>query len=307
MPLSAAVPALAAWRRRQREQSVAGRWRYRVSWVPVAGLGGDGVLGGRWLLVVPAGAGSWRAGCRVRPGAGGRRGGGGGGHGGHGGCGPAGAGPAGAGGDAARRWRLAGRSAGWCRCWRWMSGSWRGAQACRSGVAGSLVLVQALGDAGIGARLWVLTCGAVAAGGETGRPRARCRRWCGGWAWQRDWSTRAGGAGWSMCPRRCDGPGGGVVAGGAGRGDGGGSGRDQGGRGAGPAAGTCARPAARGAAVGGVGCGAGDRGFGCAGAADRVVAGHPRRAAGSADLAAGDGRAGGGRGWRRGCAGRAAR
>src|ERR1017187_2773627 len=33
-----------------------------------------------------------------------------------------------------------------------------------AGVAGTLTLVQALGDAGIGAPLWLLTCGAVAAG-----------------------------------------------------------------------------------------------------------------------------------------------
>ena len=38
-------------------------------------------------------------------------------------------------------------------------------------VAGSLVLVQALGDAGVGGRLWVVTSGAVAAGaGEVPDP-----------------------------------------------------------------------------------------------------------------------------------------
>ncbi|HEV3288430.1 MAG TPA: beta-ketoacyl synthase N-terminal-like domain-containing protein, partial [Streptosporangiaceae bacterium] len=54
-PLSAVLPVLAAWRRRNREQSVLDRWRYQVSWVPVTGLGDGVMLSGRWLLVVPAG------------------------------------------------------------------------------------------------------------------------------------------------------------------------------------------------------------------------------------------------------------
>jgi acyl transferase domain-containing protein/NADP-dependent 3-hydroxy acid dehydrogenase YdfG/acyl carrier protein len=41
-----------------------------------------------------------------------------------------------------------------------------------AGVAGTLVLVQALGDAGIGARLWCLTCGGVAADPGDGPPDA---------------------------------------------------------------------------------------------------------------------------------------
>ena len=43
-----------------------------------------------------------------------------------------------------------------------------------AGLAGTLVLVQALGDAGVGAPLWVLTCGAVAPGRVRCWP-ARCR------------------------------------------------------------------------------------------------------------------------------------
>ena len=38
-PLSAVLPALAAWRRRRREESAVDRWRYQVTWVPVTGLG----------------------------------------------------------------------------------------------------------------------------------------------------------------------------------------------------------------------------------------------------------------------------
>ena len=93
-------------------------------------------------------------------------------------------------------------SAGWCSL---LAVDERAGDACPgsaavprcSGLAGTLVLVQALGDAGIAAPLWVLTRGAVAAG--RARWPARGRRRCGGWAGWRRWSTRSGGAGWSMC------------------------------------------------------------------------------------------------------------
>ncbi|HEV2634959.1 MAG TPA: SDR family NAD(P)-dependent oxidoreductase, partial [Actinocrinis sp.] len=51
--LSDVVPALADWRRRERDDSATGSWRYRVSWAPVA----DPVaaaLTGTWLVVAPA-------------------------------------------------------------------------------------------------------------------------------------------------------------------------------------------------------------------------------------------------------------
>jgi acyl transferase domain-containing protein/acyl carrier protein len=49
------LPALSAWRRRCREESVVGNWRYRVSWKPLAGAS-VGALSGVWLVVVPVGA-----------------------------------------------------------------------------------------------------------------------------------------------------------------------------------------------------------------------------------------------------------
>ncbi|BBB02255.1 putative modular polyketide synthase [Actinacidiphila reveromycinica] len=52
--LGAVLPALANWRRRERDRAATGSWWYRVAWVPVAGLGA-GVLSGTWLAVVPAG------------------------------------------------------------------------------------------------------------------------------------------------------------------------------------------------------------------------------------------------------------
>jgi hypothetical protein len=43
------LPALAAWRRRERDQSTVEGWRYRVVWRPVPDPG-PGVLGGLWLV-----------------------------------------------------------------------------------------------------------------------------------------------------------------------------------------------------------------------------------------------------------------
>ena len=52
---------------------------------------------------------------------------------------------------------------GWCRCSPWTNPV-PAHPVVPAGLAGTLALVQALGDAGVGARLWVLTRGAVAAG-----------------------------------------------------------------------------------------------------------------------------------------------
>ncbi|WP_425353079.1 type I polyketide synthase, partial [Saccharomonospora piscinae] len=55
-PLTAALPALAAWRRRRREAAAVDSWRYRISWLrgeddPAATM--SATLSGTWLLVVP--------------------------------------------------------------------------------------------------------------------------------------------------------------------------------------------------------------------------------------------------------------
>ena len=52
--LDLVLPALASWRRRERDRSVTGGWRYRVAWVPVPEPG-PAALSGTWLVVVPAG------------------------------------------------------------------------------------------------------------------------------------------------------------------------------------------------------------------------------------------------------------
>ena len=63
-PLGEVLPALASWRRRERDRSVTAAWRYRMSWVPVTGLG-PATLSGTWLVVAPAGlaGGDLAAGC----------------------------------------------------------------------------------------------------------------------------------------------------------------------------------------------------------------------------------------------------
>ncbi|MFE2448661.1 type I polyketide synthase, partial [Streptomyces sp. NPDC059426] len=57
-PLSAALPALAAWRRMRQEQSVIDGWRYRLGWAPIPGVSEEAVLTGTWLLVVEPGGGA---------------------------------------------------------------------------------------------------------------------------------------------------------------------------------------------------------------------------------------------------------
>ncbi|MFE9769906.1 SDR family NAD(P)-dependent oxidoreductase, partial [Streptomyces sp. NPDC005808] len=53
-PLRAALPALFGWRQLQREQSALDTWTYRATWKPAESAGsGSPLLPGRWLLAVP--------------------------------------------------------------------------------------------------------------------------------------------------------------------------------------------------------------------------------------------------------------
>ncbi|MET9697758.1 beta-ketoacyl synthase N-terminal-like domain-containing protein, partial [Streptomyces sp. NPDC006529] len=140
-PLSEVVPALSAWRRRVRTQSEVDGWRYRVSWKPLEAVSAGG-LDGEWLVVVPA------AGVD----------------------------------DAAVVAALAGRGAGVRRVVVEPGsdraglvellagvGSVAGVVSLLAldeavGVLSTAPLVQALGDAGVGAPLWCLTRGAVSVG-----------------------------------------------------------------------------------------------------------------------------------------------
>ena len=50
-PLDEVLPALTSWRRRERERFATASWRYRVSWTPLADPAKNSRLSGTWLLV----------------------------------------------------------------------------------------------------------------------------------------------------------------------------------------------------------------------------------------------------------------
>jgi acyl transferase domain-containing protein/acyl carrier protein len=176
-PFSEVLPALASWRRRELDRSVAAGWRYRVSWVPVADPG-PAALTGTWLLVTPGGQAEELAGrcaqaladhgaevitIQAGPGVYGReelvaR------------ISQAAAGLAG-GDDGAMA------VGGVVSLLALEEAPVAGLPMVAGGLAGSLGLVQALGDAGIGARLWMLTQGAVAAGGEALGSPVQAQAW----------------------------------------------------------------------------------------------------------------------------------
>ncbi|GAB1818700.1 hypothetical protein HerbRD11066_18640 [Herbidospora sp. RD11066] len=157
--LGEVLPALASWRRRERDESLTADWRYRVSWLPVRDPG-PAVLSGTWLVVAPAGLDDdLTEACRRTltdrgadvvvaevPATGLDR---------HTLAHLIGEGPAPAGvlsllGIDERP--LADRP------------------VVPAGVAGTLALVQALGDVGVTAPLWVVTRGAVTAGADEVNP-----------------------------------------------------------------------------------------------------------------------------------------
>ncbi len=154
--LEAVLPVLGGWRRGMVERSVVDRWRYRVRWKPLSDLG-VGVLRGVWLVVVPMGREGELTDGVV------------------GALGARGAQPVVVEVDAAGvdREGLAGRlrvadvvggvvsllaldEAG-----DGVPGSGGGVGG---GVVGSLMLAQALGDAGVEAPLWCVTRSAVSVG-----------------------------------------------------------------------------------------------------------------------------------------------
>ncbi|MFI0223511.1 type I polyketide synthase [Streptomyces lydicus] len=156
-PFTEVLPALASWRRRERDDSAVADWRYRISWVPVSEPA-SAVLSGTWLVVAPCGQADAEPvqGC-VRA-------------------------LTARGAEAVLvevtegetdRTALAGRITGALGASR-LTGvvSLLGldevpladAPVVNRGLAGTLGLVQALGDLGIAAPLWLLTQGAVTAG-----------------------------------------------------------------------------------------------------------------------------------------------
>ncbi|WP_225840586.1 SDR family NAD(P)-dependent oxidoreductase, partial [Streptomyces sp. NK08204] len=157
--LAAVVPALSAWRRQSRERSLVDGWRYRVTWSPVPDAQAV-TRAGDWLAVVPREAedSAWVAEVLRGLGA----------------CGlrlvtvELGADEA----DRALVGERVGKAvseagvpfAGVVSLLGLAEGRCEVAPSVPSGVALTLVLMQALGDAGVEAPLWCLTRGAVSTG-----------------------------------------------------------------------------------------------------------------------------------------------
>ncbi|HEV2639827.1 MAG TPA: type I polyketide synthase [Actinocrinis sp.] len=158
-PFSEVLPVLASWRQRDREESRAADVRYRISWVPVAEPEPAG-LAGTWLVVTgPAGL-DLAADCVQALSAQGAK-----------------AAVAAVGAADTSREALA------ARIGEALDGT-DGAPAgvlsllaaeeeplpdqpyVPTGLAGSVGLLQALGDAGVGAKLWMVTQGAVSVGAQ---------------------------------------------------------------------------------------------------------------------------------------------
>ncbi|KUJ33602.1 hypothetical protein ACZ90_71195, partial [Streptomyces albus subsp. albus] len=159
--LSAVLPVLSSWRKRNRDRSTADSWRYRITWQTVADGPGP-VLTGTWLVVLPEGREdhAWSAGCVPALAAHGAR------------VLPIVVGAAGS-ERAVLAERLTalvaeadGPVSGVVSLLALAEEPDPRVPAVPLGLAGTAALVQALGDAGVVAPLWCLTAGAVSTGGS---------------------------------------------------------------------------------------------------------------------------------------------
>jgi acyl transferase domain-containing protein len=164
--VASAVPVLSAWRRRERDRAATAGWLYQVRWRPAAPEPAAAQLAGTWLVVAPPEGEGFGLALRCVQALSE-----------HGAAvvltvaDPARAGRAGLAGALAGV--AAGRAvAGVVSLLGVAAGGHGEHPVVAAGVAGTLVLVQALGDAGVGARLWSLTRTAVAACPEDGQPDA---------------------------------------------------------------------------------------------------------------------------------------
>ncbi|MFD0411920.1 type I polyketide synthase, partial [Kitasatospora sp. NPDC127116] len=152
--LRSLLPVLSSWRQRRRVDSVVDSWRYRVTWKPLAGSA-EGRLSGRWLLVTGEGAGAGTsvegvesallaAGAEVVPLA-----------------------VDGAGrdelADRMRELNAGGEFAGVVSLLAVEEPQDEGTPVS-TGAPATLALLRALGDAGVRAKLWSVTSGAVSVG-----------------------------------------------------------------------------------------------------------------------------------------------
>ncbi|NJP82854.1 polyketide synthase, partial [Streptomyces sp. AA8] len=169
--LDVVVPKLSAWRRQRREQSVVDGWRYQLTWQPLDGLPATDLSGGTWLFAAPEGD-QWAESVRAVLDARGAH-----------------LIPLTVGADADRE-SLAGEltraaaEAGSLQAASPQAGSLQGVlsllaidetaspehPAVSQGLAQTVALAQALGDAGIDAPLWCLTRGAAATGRSDDAP-----------------------------------------------------------------------------------------------------------------------------------------
>ncbi|MET7912356.1 type I polyketide synthase [Streptomyces avermitilis] len=148
--LSALLPRLSAWRRQRREQSVVDGWRYRVTWKPLGALPQPGASG-TWLLVVAAES-EWTASLRTALGERGLE------------LVTLVAGPSTDRGTLARELAGVGPVTGVLSLLAEDESASAGDPGLSHGLAATLCLVQALGDAGVDVPLWCATRGAVATG-----------------------------------------------------------------------------------------------------------------------------------------------
>ncbi|MDH6229308.1 type I polyketide synthase [Streptomyces sp. MJP52] len=150
-PLKAALPTLAGWRRQRREKAALNGWTYRVGWKRVAEGAAAAVLPGRWLIAVPAGGSVDDTFADA-----------------------VGQAMAERGADVLRV-TVTGREALAAALAELdpqgidgivsLTALGDGGEDGAAGVSGTVVLAQALGDAGVHAPLWALTRGAVSVGG----------------------------------------------------------------------------------------------------------------------------------------------
>ncbi|MFI2652637.1 type I polyketide synthase [Micromonospora fulviviridis] len=152
--LDGALPLLSEWRQRRRDESTVDAWRYRVRWQPLAAAS-SARLPGTWLLVAPAAyAGDPLVGQVVQA------------------LGEAGAGVVPVSVADPDRAALAGQLAdldldavaGVLSLLALDEAAHPDRPVVPAGLAGTLALVQALGDLGSGAPLWCATRGAVSTG-----------------------------------------------------------------------------------------------------------------------------------------------
>ncbi|MBO1420326.1 acyltransferase domain-containing protein, partial [Streptomyces sp. FH025] len=161
--LGAVLPALASWRRREQDRSVTENWRYRVTWAPVADPA-PARLSGQWLVVLPAGGAdaAFAEQCTAALSARGAE---------------LVVLEATAAADrklAAERIRAVLPESGFAGVVSLLALDETPVPehpVVPAGFAATLTLVQALGDAEVGAPLWVVTSGAVADGPGTGPAR----------------------------------------------------------------------------------------------------------------------------------------